>query len=112
MKGGDWAGAAHAYRQIRTHYPTRPESRTILITLGQLELDRLGQPGQALTTFQTYLREDGALSREARLGQIRALARLGRAPEETSAIEAYLTSYPRSTEASRLRTRLRALSTQ
>jgi hypothetical protein len=109
MSRGDWSGAAHAYRQIHSRYPNSPESRTIVVTLGQLELDRLGQPARALSSFQSYLRGGGPLSREARLGEIRALRKLGQAQGEARAIGEYLQRYSGSAEASRLRTRLNEL---
>lgn len=107
---GDWRGAAAAYQRLRTVYPKSPESHTVSVALGQLQLDRLGQPRQALRSFEAYLKAGGGgLAQEARYGSLRALRALGDRPAEAQAIRAYLRQYPKSVDAERLRRRLAEL---
>jgi len=109
LQAGQHASAAATYRALRAEYPARPEAHTVLVTLGQLELDRLGQPALALQSFEAYLRSGGPLLEEARRGQIRALQALGATARERAAIRLYLERYPRSLSAAELRRRLERL---
>jgi hypothetical protein len=79
-----------------------------LVSLGELELSELGQPAQALRSFESYLHGGGPLTREARFGKIRALQSLGRSSEEQAEISAFLTDYPRSVQAASLRRRVQS----
>jgi len=110
LQAGNHVGAASTYRSLRALYPGSAEAHTVLVTLGQLELDRLGQPKLALQSFETYLRSGGALAQEARRGQIRALRALGASAREREAIRIYLERYPKSLSAAELRRRLEELS--
>ncbi len=104
------ARAAHAsYERLRASYPASPEARTVLVTMGKLELD-LGRPERALASFDAYLAAGGALALEAQSGKIRALRALGRAGGEKRAIEEYLARFPNGFEAPALTRRLAALS--
>lgn len=110
MSQNRWREAAYTYERLRQAYPGSPEAHTVLLALGQLQLDQLGQPGLALRSFDAYLKGGGPLAQEARSGRIRALRRLGRHSAETGAIQDYLRLYPRSEEADKLRARLLELS--
>jgi hypothetical protein len=100
--------ALAVYEKLRAAYPTSPEARTVLITMGKLELD-LGGPRRALDRFEAYLRGGGALAPEALAGKARALRALGRAREERRAIEQYLAAHPKGFEAPLFQKRLREL---
>lgn len=106
---GRWSEAAAGYQRLRENYPKSPESHTVLVALGQLQLDRLGQPAQALRSFNAYLRAGGALSQEARYGKIRASKALGNKAAEQAAIHEYLKRHPGSMEAASLKRRLAEL---
>jgi hypothetical protein len=104
------ARAAHTlYERLRASYPASPEARTVLVTMGKLELD-LGRPERALASFDAYLAAGGALALEAQSGKIRALRALGRADGEARAIREYLARFPNGFEAPALTRRLAALS--
>ncbi len=109
VKQGQWQGAVAAYQRLRQSYPKSPESHTVLVALGQLELDRLGQPASALASFDRYLAYGGGLTQEARFGRIRALRALGRVDSEAQAIREYLRHYPASADAGSLKRRLARL---
>jgi hypothetical protein len=99
----------HAYQKLRQTHPAIPESHTVLVALGQLQLDRLGQPAQAIASFNQYLGSGGGLAQEARFGKIRALRVLGDRAAERAAIREYLQHYPRGVDATSLKRRLAQL---
>jgi len=102
--------AVQLYRRLQRLHPESPEARTSLVSLGELELSKLSRPAVALRAFQRYLDSgDQSLAREALYGKIRALAALGRRPEERHAIEAYLRLYPSGLQSDALRRRLQTL---
>ncbi len=109
LQAGNHAGAVESYRSLRRHYPESAEAHTVLVTLGQIELNRLGQPAQALRSFSAYLRTGGPLAQEASQGRIRALQALGHRSRERAAIRSYLRRYGDSLNAPRLRHRLEEL---
>ena len=74
---GRSADAAGAYRRLLSVYPRSDEARASLVSLGELLLSELGDPGGALRSFDSYLKTGGALTPEARYGRIRALGKLG-----------------------------------
>jgi hypothetical protein len=96
------------YDQLRSTYPTSVEARTVLVTMGKLELE-LGHAQRALGHFEAYLRNEGTLRPEALAGRARALRVLGRAPEERRAIQQYLAAHPNGFEAPSFAKRLREL---
>jgi hypothetical protein len=105
--------AALAYQALRQSHPESPEARTVLVSLAELQLDRLGQPQVALGNLEQYLGGgSGALVEEARRVRIRALRALGAEAQERAAIEEFLTVHPRSFQAAALRGRLAELKPQ
>jgi tetratricopeptide (TPR) repeat protein len=110
MRRGKWARAAATYRELRRVYPDRPEAKTVLVSLGRLELDHLGRPARAMRYLEHYLRgAESALSQEARHYRIRAIRALGDIRQEIEAIRDFLIRHPNSFEARALRKRLHAL---
>ncbi len=110
MSEGQWAQAAATYRKLRSAYPGSAEAKTVLVALGHLQLDRLGQPSAAKRSFSTYLSAGGgALSQEARHGKIRALRQLGANRAEAAAIREYLAKHPSGLDVARLTARLEEL---
>jgi hypothetical protein len=105
---GDRKKALALYQRLRATFPGSPEAFTVLVTMGQIELD-LESPARALSAFDAYLRRGGPLAPEALAGKIRALRGLGKTGEERAAIERYLTSYPSGFEAPALQKRIEAL---
>ncbi|RYZ07632.1 MAG: hypothetical protein EOO73_11690 [Myxococcales bacterium] len=96
------------YEQLRAAYPASAEARTVLVTMGKLELD-LGRSQRALGRFEAYLRDGGALVPEALAGKARALRALGRGAEERRAIQQYLAAHPGGFEAPLFAKRLHEL---
>ena len=94
--------AARAYRRLLAEHPTSAEAHTARVALGQLELSSLAEPAAALGHFTEYLRRGGPLEQEARYGQVRALAALGRAAEEKQAIVTFLAKYPKALQSAAL----------
>jgi hypothetical protein len=87
------------------------EERLSRVLRGQMLLENLGRPVEALASFGKYLRDDpmGPLAEEARAGRAQALWYLGRAHEERLAWTELLALYPRSLHATQARNRLTAL---
>lgn len=96
------------YEQLRATYPASAEARTVLVTMGKLELD-LGRSQRALGRFEAYLRDGGTLVPEALAGRARAFRALGRVPEERRAIQQYLAAHPGGFEAPLFAKRLKEL---
>ena len=101
--------AAKSYRRLIGEYPSSAEALTARVALGQLELSALGDASGALGHFSEYLRRGGPLEQEARYGQVRALAALGRSADEKQAIEGFLAKYPRAMQSAALQQRLKTL---
>jgi hypothetical protein len=108
LAAGNARAALAVYERLRATHPTSPEARTVLVTIGKLELD-LKQPSRALASFDSYLAARGPLAPEALAGKIRALRALGRADDERRAIETYLSRHPDGFDAPLLRQRLEVL---
>jgi hypothetical protein len=108
LAAGNARAALGVYERLRATYPTSPEARTVLVTIGKLELD-LKQPARALKSFDAYLAAPGPLAPEALAGRIRALRALGRTADERRAIETYLSRHPDGFESPLLRQRLEVL---
>jgi ferric-dicitrate binding protein FerR (iron transport regulator) len=106
---GDRKAALALYQRLRASFPASPEAFTVLVTMGQIELD-LKSPARALATFDAYLRRGGPLAPEALAGKIRSLRALGKTGEERAAIEEYLSRYPGGFDAPALKKRIDALS--
>jgi hypothetical protein len=96
------------YEKLRATYPASAEARTVLVTMGKLELT-LGRSDHALRRFDTYLRDGGTLVPEALAGRARALRALGRDRDERRAIRQYLAAHPESFDAPLFAKRLREL---
>lgn len=106
MKSQDWAEAARAYERLLELHPGDPLAPAAKIAVGDLKLDHLDDPREALRAYESYLRQPGALSAEARHGTIRALRALGRREAETRALEEFLSAHPDNIDAAQLRARL------
>jgi TolA-binding protein len=102
---GDHASAAHYYRALIEDYPASSEAHDALAVLGRMLLDDTDAEG-ALRCFDEYLRVGGPLREDVMLGRALSLRRLGRAGDETRALEALVAAYPRSVHAERARRRL------
>jgi len=105
---GDSRGARALYERLLAAHPESPEARTILVSLGMLELES-GSAARALATFDAYAKVGGPLLPEALSGRIKALRALGRHADEARAVEAFLARYPKSFEAPALTRRLESL---
>jgi hypothetical protein len=113
MRAERFDEAAAQYQALRLAYPTSLEARTVLVSLAELQLDRLGQPQDALVSLERYLSGgSGSLVEEARRVRIRGLRALGDREHETAAIEEFLRAHPKSFQAAALRNRLTELKTQ
>ncbi len=123
---GRFQAAVDLYKRLLSSYPHSAEAAVALVALGDLQLDKLGNPRAALRAYDRYLRRagssagspagspagshagsyDGSLAEEAWNGQIRALRKLGQTDQERQSIEAYLHRYPSGFYAGQLRARL------
>jgi hypothetical protein len=113
MRASRFDQAAAQYQALRQTYPDSPEARTVLVSLAELQVDRLGAPELALRNLDRYLEGgNGPLIEEARRVRIRALRALGNRSGEADAIEEFLTAHPKSFQAPALRERLGELKAQ
>jgi PEGA domain/FecR protein len=106
VRDGQMRAAVDTYQSLRRTYPTSEEAHTVLVSLGQLELNALRAPARALPLLDQYLQRGGNLTEEARLTRIQALRALHRKDDEAKAIAEFLLKHPRSFEDTNLRARL------
>jgi hypothetical protein len=111
MRAQSFDAAAKQYDALRTAYPESPEANTVLVSLAELQLDRLRRPALALDNLERYLENGsgGGLGEEARQVRIRALRALGQREQEADAIEEFLRLHPRGFRAPALQRRLAEL---
>lgn len=107
----NWRGAAATFAELIRRYPTSGWARTARVSLGMIQLDRLGNARGALAQFSAYLASTrvGALAQEASYGRIRALRRLGRRAAEIRLLQSFLKLYPRAIQTGIARRRLKKL---
>jgi hypothetical protein len=110
-RAGDAKGAERLYARLAAEFPDTREETVARALRGQLLLDELGRPSEALASFDAYLRAQpqGALAEETRAARAEALRRLGRRADEAAAWRELLGANPRSIHAARARDRLAAL---
>lgn len=109
MRNARFEAAAGQYEALRVAYPQSAEAHTVLVSLAELELDRLGRPERALLQLERYLVTGGSLSEEARHLRVRALRALGQRDGERRAIVEFLAQYPASFRIAALQRRLQEL---
>ncbi|MBN2343779.1 MAG: FecR domain-containing protein [Deltaproteobacteria bacterium] len=91
---GRFADSADWLKQLIQQYPQGNDARTALVSLGRLELYRLGQSQAALTHFTAYLTQDGPLTPEALLGKAGAHRALGDRVAEKNCLEKLVEQFP------------------
>lgn len=108
---GDHRRAARTLRELLRRFPASGEARSSLVSLGRMELDRLGDPARALGRFERYLKKypRGPLALEALWGKARALRIQQRVDAERRALESFVARFPGALQAERARDRLAAL---
>ena len=110
-RDGDPIEAERLYGRLAADFSGSREELIARVLRGQTLLDNLGHPGEALASFERYLRDqpNGALAEEARAGRAQALWHLDRPAEEAAAWNELLSLHPRSLHAALARSRLAAL---
>jgi TolA-binding protein len=110
-RAGDAKEAERAFARLATAFAGSREEIAARPLRGQILLDDLGRPEDALASFQRYLRDrpTGVLAEEARAGRAEALRQLGRTTEEADAWRDLMAHHPRSVYAARARDRLSKL---
>lgn len=103
---GQWSKAARAYVRLRKAHPKSAEAHAALVSLGDLQLDKLGKARAAAKSYERYLAKGGALALEARTGRVRAYRAMGDSEREAEAIRSLLAAHPSSGRAPALRRRL------
>lgn len=88
--------ACDIYRQLIELYPASEAAQASHVALGQVELDALGRPQRSIEHFDAYLIQapDGILAVDARIGRVRAQARMGETTHLIEAATDYLTVHP------------------
>jgi TolA-binding protein len=104
------AEAERLFRELSARFPGSREEIASRALFGQLLLDDLRKPQQALPLFDRYLADQptGALAEEAAVGRAQALERLGRVPDAHAAWRDFLDRHPDSVHAELARRRLAA----
>jgi TolA-binding protein len=107
----DWKCAASRYQDILKHYPGRPESTAVLISLAKIELRRLNTPSKALDHYKSYQQRapKGPMAEEALYGIADAYRRLGKTDMEKETLRLFVERHPQSSQLERVRARLHQL---
>lgn len=107
----DWTCAAARYQDVLKHYPGRPESTAVLISLAKIELLRLHLPKKALDHYELYQRQAprGPMAEEALFGIAEACRRLGQQDREAETLRLFVERYPQSSQLEKARARLHQL---
>ena len=108
---GEWDAVADSYRELIEKYPSSNEARASLVSLGEILLEKLDNPTQALIRFNTYLHSTthGSLAQEALYGKTCALRALGRLEAEKEALQLFLERFPSAFDSPRVKKRLNAI---
>ncbi len=103
-----WSRVVATYQSLIRSHPMAPEAYNSMVSMGQIQLKQLKQPGRALISFEKYLRfsSQGPLAEEANWGMIRCLRKLGEPEQERKACLLFLKRFPRSLYASKVRKRI------
>lgn len=88
--------ACAAYQQLIQTHPDSAAAHNGQVALGQMKLDAMDRPQDSLGHFDAYLSESpaGTLAAEARVGRVRALARLGRHDDLIRAAGEFVQAHP------------------
>lgn len=105
---GDYAKAEAGYERLAREFSGSREAMIGRVSLGKLQLERLGKPAEALRNFDAYLAASGRgnLAEEALYGRARALRRLGEHAEERAAWSKLLERFPNTVHADEARRNL------
>ena len=106
----DWGEVAALYRQIVRDYPGTSDARTALVSLAQVELNRLNNPKAALGHFNAYLRSPGSLEPEALYGKAKAYRLTNNDTAEVKTLKKLVAKYPTGPISLAAEKRLRELS--
>jgi hypothetical protein len=106
-----WRAAAQTYQTLIKHHPGSDQAKTAIVSLGQLQLEKLNQPEAALKGFERYLSTAGPkpLAQEALFGKIKALGMLGNRSEELKAAEVFIRRYPIAVQVTQVKKRIEEL---
>jgi TolA-binding protein len=91
---GRHADAAVALRELIATYPDSADARTATVTLGQLELKKLGRPAEARRHFARYLNKPGSLAQDALVGQADACRAMRDIECERTTLERIIRDFP------------------
>ncbi len=108
---GNWLATARSYEELIRLYPSSDEARVSLVSLGEIQLEKLGKPAVALKSFNKYLRTagKGVLAQEALYGKANAHRALGQKQAERDALRRFLERFPSAIQNPRVRRRLQEL---
>lgn len=107
----DFQEAANLYGKLIDTYPGSNEATISLVSLGEIRLEKLGDPHAALMLFSRYLKDgkQGALTPEALFGKARAERALGRTAEEKETLRTILKRFPKAVQSAEAHKRLSEL---
>jgi ferric-dicitrate binding protein FerR (iron transport regulator) len=106
----DWPKVSALYEALTRGHRGEEAAEAAMVSLGQVRLEKLGDPASALRWFDAYLVGGGRTLRpEALQGRAEALRSLGKSCDERRALAAYCESFPNELFAGGARRRLAAL---
>lgn len=93
----DWVQMSITYRRLIRNHRRSPQAGLAMVSLGNLLLEKLDDPEEAIHWFDVYLKtKNGALAPEALFGKAKALRRLGNRRAELAVLQEVVKRYPES----------------
>lgn len=107
----NWKAAASSFKRLLREHPQSAEAMAGRVSLGLIELEKLGSPAGALKRFDSYLSSRGRcpLAQEALYHKARAERAMGRFEAEKRTLEQFVNSFPKAIQIPQVQKRLRQL---
>lgn len=107
----NWNEAVSVYKKLIDTYPSHSLSIISLVSIGEIQLEHLNDPGSARINYLKYLRSSpqGILAKEAAWGLIRVYRKQGAAGSEKNALTSFIKNYPDALQIPAARKRLKEL---
>ncbi|MBN2725513.1 MAG: FecR domain-containing protein [Deltaproteobacteria bacterium] len=105
-----WSESEKVYLDLITRYPENSLAKVALVVRGNLLLNKLNRPSEAVKSFRKYISLNGSsLAQEAHWGIIRGLRVLGKKSMEIIELNKFLKIYPSSLQREKASSRLNQL---
>ncbi|MBU1219137.1 PEGA domain-containing protein [Myxococcota bacterium] len=107
----NWNEAVSVYKKLIAAYPYHSLSVVSLVSIGEIQLEQLNDPGSARINYLKYLNSSpkGSLAKEAAWGLVRVYRKQGATGSEKKALTSFLKNYPDALQIPAAKKRLKEL---